>query len=261
MRHATLGPHFILAQARPAAKRRLAQTLGLRTTACLPATLHPLHNASQTKDEVKLYSLALLAALTAVSQNAHSNLTTIAISGISSAYPQVDTMKLIFDDSAGAVPVPYWLNGFVFGSPTHGYSGTLQSSITAYKEPVFVAFTSSNDFYLFQECALNHKCYLALSTATNSVPITINPRIAGNLASYFQENLLNLTTFAGTNSGWNVSYNTLPAFPETFPWLQVVKPSEILISSIPEPSTAMLYVVGGFLLLATTFRRTFRTEA
>ncbi len=204
-------------------------------------------------------ALAIVSAL--VAQFASASEVTISISGISSLYPQVDTMLLSFDDSSGASPVPYWLNGFVSGSATTGYAGTLRSSISSYQAPVYVGFTQSTDFYLFQECSLAVKCYLALTTATNGVPYTINPRNPGQLGAFFQENLQNLVTFAGPNAGWNVSYNSLPNFPETFPWLQVAKPSSIAVTAIPEPSTILSLLGGGALLWLLRGRANRRAEA
>ena len=210
---------------------------------------------------MKSNAVILLAGMTVMAHNAQSNVTTILIAGITSAYPKTDTLRLIFDDDAGSIAAPYWLNGFVSDLATDGYVGVLQSSVSSYEAPVYAAFTPANNFYLFQECGPGHRCYMALATATNGVPVSINPRIAGNLGAFFQENIANLAMFAGSNSGWNISYNTLPSFPESFPWLQVVKPNDITISSVPEPSTLLLIIIGVIGVLVARYRQKTETEA
>ncbi len=161
-----------------------------------------------------------------------------------------DTITLSFDDGAGSSPVPYWLNGWVSSSASVGYAGTLTSKNYNYVASVYIGFYAAGMFNIFQDCSPSTKCYLELGSPTNLVPTTIDPTAPNNLGHYLVENLVNLAALAGPNAGWNISFNTPPMFPETAPWLQVVKPDNIVVSSVPEPMSSILAVLGlGFALI------------
>lgn len=157
-----------------------------------------------------------------------------------------DTLNLSFNDSLGATAVPSWLNGFVPSTVTQGYSGQLRfNNINPYSSQIYMGFRSTdNTMWIFQECSLAVNCYISLISPTNGVPATIDPTKAGNLESYLHENISLLDSLAGPNSGWNVAFTALNIFPNTFPTNVVAKTSNILITSVPEPQSCLLLLVG-----------------
>lgn len=206
------------------------------------------HYERITLPESHMPSKRLIASImmTTLSGAAWSIPVNVQVSGIASIYPQTDTLTLSFDDAAGATAVPYWLNGFVINASKGGYTGTLSSTSTGYQSPVYIGFSETNVFYVFQECSLSVRCYLGLASPTNIVPSTIDPTISGNLAKYLIENLANLTS-TGLNSGWNFSYYTPPNFGESFPYIQTVNPINIRVTQnnglpISEPSSLALII-------------------
>lgn len=181
----------------------------------------------------------------------HAGQTVIQIAGISSAYPKSDTLTFNFDDGAQISSPPYFLNSFAASRSSGGYSGYLSSSVSSYSGKAYIQFLDGG-FEIFQEgCgSLVATCYVASIRPTNYITSSINPLASGMLGAYLNENLKKIDELVGPNGGWGVSFYTLPSFSESFPLYQVARTSSIVVSSVPEISSAALAMAAlGFLSL------------